>query len=116
MSVAMPEWMTNTETWKTRDGRVLKISEMEKDHLESTIAYLRRIKPRLVMGRMINIDREFGYGDDMSDGVFAAHSNAISEVEDPRWLENIPVMLALKDALQVYIDRERAYDQRGYLS
>ena len=115
MSELNPEWMDNTETWLTRDKRQLKISEMDRDHLESTIAYMRRQKARLVLGRKLAIDRAFDYGDDMSDGVFAAHSHAISAVEHPDWLENLPVMKALKDALQVYIDRDNAYSQRGFL-
>ena len=37
-------WWENGEEWTTRDGRVLKIVEMDQGHLANTIAYLRRRK------------------------------------------------------------------------
>jgi hypothetical protein len=34
--------MRNRETWDTKDGRMIKIIQMETAHIENTIAYLER--------------------------------------------------------------------------
>lgn len=61
-------------TWKTRDGRVLPIREMDTDHLRNCVNMLRR-NGRVTAGELAGM---FAYASDAPDGAAMTVENEIA--------------------------------------
>jgi hypothetical protein len=90
-------WLYDTDRWRTRDGRVLLISEMKTDHLRRTINYLLREAQRLYMGEafyMTFVAASHDGGDAAQDAL-DAEAEAIWDLAPAQWLASTPIYQAL---------------------
>lgn len=81
--------------WKTRDGRVVRVGDMDRQHRANTMAMLMRNAKRHHFAAMIRQPWPDG---DASDGVFSVLSREFYRVadQDPHeWMREQPIYRAL---------------------
>lgn len=71
--------MSRAVTWKTKDGRVVRVREMDDAHLMNTIAFLRRRAPLRALFLAMNAGR---YSETAPDGAAMAAEQAETELLD----------------------------------
>jgi len=105
----MSEWLADEElrdrrlpeTWTTRDGRVVRIAEMEDSHLLSTIALLRRRNRAGIRARAWRTAMRAGsYAETAPDGAADAAMECVSarlrgDCDDEILAEELPEFAAL---------------------
>lgn len=92
----MASYLNQTETWKTRDGRLIKLEDLELSHLKNIVAMLERKAETIEMVYSLN---ELGWLENMPMGDHAqdAFENALDErARNPvSWLRSMPLLREL---------------------
>lgn len=89
----------NTEEWKSRDGRVWKLEDMEREHRENVIGYLRRILP-VIRNRMSfywMYEVAMHDGGDAAQDALEAEEDFVNYSSDDELLESLPIVKRLRE-------------------
>lgn len=97
--------LEQAEVWTTRDGRTLRLEDMDPGHRRNLQWWLRAHAKRLwaLYNWRTELSMAMHYGDDMPDGVFASFSQIQHQAAFPdqdeanAWLEETPFMKRLAE-------------------
>jgi hypothetical protein len=100
---ARPDPLCRRDAWVSADGLERTLDEMETRHIERVIAFLRRRSRSMkhgALGRLMRIEAGvFGPQGDAAQDAFEREFAALLEADPREWIEEVPIMRALKAEL-----------------